>query len=235
MRNYLLFVFTATLAISVEAASTSGAPVDQSPHIASASGGAALSLPSHAAPAAIVSTYLHSHGYSNATVNSLVTESVQQSSRTGVWYVHMSQEIAGLWVYDTYVKAAVNGDGELVHLIENLAAGTGKVNKAAIDEAEALQAALTSLGINAGPGSETGRSNNTVSYARGSAFLEPPSVTRVAVPMADGSMKTGFVVTVWTRNNLLYETLVGGNGRVLSTQLRTNSDSYNSSACICRK
>ena len=123
----------------------------------------------------------------------------------------MSQQVEGLWVYDTYVKAAVNSRGELVSLIENLAPAPPRLGSAAIDEAAALNAAFAHLGLNAGD-----------------QFVNAPSVTRVAVPMSDRSMRTGFVVTTWTREgNRLYETLVDGNGRVLSSVLRTNSDRYN--------
>ena len=46
--------------------------------------------------------------------------------------------------------------------------------------------------------------------------------------MKDGSLQAGFLVTTWTqKTNLLHETLVSGSGAVLSTELRTNTDSYN--------
>jgi hypothetical protein len=88
----------------------------------------------------------------------------------------------------------------------------------------ALGTALAHLGLDSDISSLPGRSDNTLRFDPGERFVNAPSVTRVAVPMSDRSMMTGFVVTTWTRaGNLLYETLVDGHGRVLSSVLRTNT------------
>ena len=51
---------------------------------------------------------------------------------------------------------------------------------------------------------------------------------KVAIALKSGAVEAGFEVETWTaKGNLLFETLVGGDGRVLSVEPRTNTDSYN--------
>src|SRR5262249_17519937 len=72
-------------------------------------------------------------------------------------------------------------------------------------------------------------SGNVTTFAteRG-VFASAPSVEKVAIAMTGGAVKPGYLVETWTqRGNLLHETLVDGQGKVLSDELRTNADSYN--------
>jgi hypothetical protein len=140
----------------------------------------------------------------------------------------MEQRVNGLAVYGSYVKASINERGELVHLIENLAP-VGHVAGANINERQALAAALGRLhpAVNADL-AVSGRKGETTSFARGTFFHADPSATRVVIPMADGSLREGYVVETWTdEKNLLHETLVSGDGEVLHVEKRTNTDSYN--------
>ena len=57
---------------------------------------------------------------------------------------------------------------------------------------------------------------------------QPPRATRVAVPAADGTLSTGFLVETWTQStNELNHTLVSGDGAILEVESRTSADSYN--------
>lgn len=187
----------------------------------------ALTLPSTASPAAVVAQFLGERGRDAATVRSLATLTHGRPS-DGVSHSRMEQRVNGLVVYGSYVKAATNERGELVHLIENLAP-VGRVGGAAIDDRRALAVTLGKLypGMSADLG-VTGRKAETTSFARGTFFYSDPTATRVVVPMADGSLQEGFLVQTWTdEKNLLHETLVSGDGEVLFVESRTNTDSYN--------
>jgi len=208
-------------------------PIDltaQSARVYRAAGGGNLTLPSQAAPAAIVAAYLRSHGHGDATIQSLVTITQGQAPRGGgLTHVRFEQQVAGLSVYGTYVKATLNSRGELVHLIENLATpNAGSVLSASITSRDALQAALSSLypGVSANF-AEDSSNGNTVNYSVAGSDFHKLNATRVAIAMANGSLQEGFLVETWTRrDNLLHHTLVGRNGRVLDVELRTNNDSY---------
>ena len=206
---------------------TGGRYHERSANIYRAEGVHALTLPSTASPTAIVGQFLGAKGRDAATLRSLALVS-QGSARNGVAHSRMEQRVSGLAVYGAYVKAAINERGELVHLIENLAP-VGRVAAASIDERQALAAALGRLhpGVSADL-AVSGRKGETTSFARTAFFHSDPSATRVAIPMADGSLQEGYLVQTWTEEeNLLHETLVSGDGEVLYVEKRTNTDSYN--------
>jgi len=220
-------------AISAEAAIAQDRPIDFSSkgvNVFSAPGGQSLSLSSQAAPAAVVATFLHSQGYLPETLASLVVTSEGRVSRTGLRHLRFAQEVEGLTVYSTYVKAAVNDAGELVHLIENLATpSAGGLLPTVISERVALDAALDEVHpgvfVTLTPGPRDG---NTVRFSGDDFFYQDPTVTQVAIPMQSGVLQEGYLVETWTQDdNLLHHTLVGGAGRVLRVELRTNNDSYN--------
>jgi len=195
-----------------------------------APGAQSLSLPSQAAPAVVVATFLRSRGFRPETVASLVVKKAGRVSRTGITHLRFAQEVEGLAVYGTYVKAAVNDDGELVHLIENLATpSSGRLMPTAIGESAALDAALdevhpgVSVNLLQGP-----RDGNATRFSGDDFFYRDPTVMRVAIPMASGVLEEGFLVETWTEEaNLLHHTLIDGTGRVLRVELRTSNDSYN--------
>ncbi len=220
-------------AICAGAAMAQDRPIDFSSkgaNVFSTQGAQSLSLPSQAAPAAVVATFLNSQGYLPETVASLVATSESRVSRTGITHLRFTQEVEGLTVYGTYVKAAVNDDGELVHLIENLATPPGVgLLPTAIGERAALDAALDEVHpgvpvtLTQGP-----RDGNTLRFSGDDFFYQDPAVTRVAIPMRSGMLQEGYLVETWTdEGNLLHHTLIGGGGRVLQVELRTDNDSYN--------
>jgi len=222
-------LLAAGIALAVHAADAPLRPTDLPTRVLHADAGRAFTVPSNAAPSAVVASYLRAKGRSDATVRSLRVRGQSAQAHNGVRFLRLGQEVGGLAVYDTYAKAAVNARGQLVSLVENLAPVPAKgVAAASIDESLALNAAIRALNIPAQSTRAVTRTGTSTRFARGNGFVEGPLVTRVAVPMADGSMQVGFLVQTWrTSGNRLVETLVGGDGRVVETVSRTNSDSYN--------
>src|SRR5262249_14071708 len=100
---------------------------------------------------------------------------------------------------------------------------------ARVDENTALRVALAVAHPQfRGEPAATGREGNTTLFDPGTYFDSPPRVERVAILMKSGPLDSGFDVQTWTaQDNLLYETLVSGDGRVLSIEPRTYTDSYN--------
>jgi extracellular elastinolytic metalloproteinase len=195
--------------------------------------GEPLTPPSQASALEVVTGFL-SERHAGRTLDSLVLH--RRFEHDGTTFLRLGQRVGGLDVYGTYVRAAVNRHGELIHLIENLhtppAAGTtaGSEQPAgAIDVSEALAAAIeknhpgrrTDLAV-------TGGSGNSTFFETDGFFWTEPRVTRVALPMRSGTLPVGFLVETWEADsNLLYHTLVHPSGRVLGVQLRTARDSYN--------
>lgn len=206
---------------------TGGRWNDRAANVYRSEGVQGLTLPSTASPTAVVAQFLGAKGRDAATLRSLALVTNGRSSN-GVAHSRMEQRVGGLAVYGAYAKAAINERGELVHLIENLATA-GRVSPAAISERQALGAALGRLHPSVSSDLVvTGRKAETTTFARGTFFHTDPSATRVAIPMADGSLREGYLVETWTDDkNLLHETLVSGDGEVLFVEKRTNTDSYN--------
>ncbi|MEO6263422.1 MAG: hypothetical protein ABIO58_00340 [Luteimonas sp.] len=223
-----LSLLSASLALAAHAAVTPLRPNNLATHVFQAQG-RPLTLPSQAAPTAIVASYLRGKGQSDATVRSLRLKSESPAWRSSQHHLRMTQEVGGMAVYDSYVKATVNHRGQLVSVIANIApVPASGVARASIDERAALAAAFRALKIPAGMPQVVGRNGETTSFAKGSLFLENPMVTKVAIPMSDATMSTGYLVETWRSiGNRLHETLVDGNGRVVEVVSRTNTDSYN--------
>jgi hypothetical protein len=192
-------------------------------------GGKALTNPAKAAPASVVLDFLAAQGNDKALVGNTLQLVTEGPGKSGLTHLRFSQEVSGLAVYGTYVKATVNENGELVHLIENLAAAPAEgVWPASITERQALARALQlhhpKLRAQI---SEVGTSLNKVVFDGGDYFYSAPTVTRVAVPMKSGRMVEGFLVETWSdKDNQLHHTLIGAGGRVLYVENRTNTDTY---------
>ncbi|MBC7484911.1 MAG: M36 family metallopeptidase [Rhizobacter sp.] len=192
-----------------------------------AEGGRPLTAASKAAPAEVVVGHLRSRGHSEALLASLHTTR-SGGGANGVTHVRMGQVVGGLVVHGAYVKAAVNARGELVQVIDRLAA----VSTPAASRVAAL-GALQTASARLHPGQaitfrRTGSQGNDTTFDGGAFFHSEPTVTAVAVPMSDGSLARGWLVQTWTeKTNLLHHTLIGGDGSVLDVESRTASDSYN--------
>lgn len=189
----------------------------------------ALTGPARATTAFVVARFLREQGASVATVTSLREVSRGRSAKTGLTYLRMEQRIGGLRVAGAYVKAALDDEGRLLHLIENLAEAPARAPApAAVDEARALRSVLAVFlpEVKDEPAA-VGREENAVLFDRGTFFHDSPRVERVAILMKSGALKAGFAVETWTeRDNRLYSSLVGGDARVLAVESRTSSDSY---------
>jgi hypothetical protein len=171
------------------------------------SGGSALSSASGTA-ARVVSDFL--------SVRGLRETRALQSPLTGITHVRLAQEVDGVPVYGTYVKAAMNDNGQLVHLIADVA----DLSSAAVQPARIAPGAAVSAAV--GLHFEDGAA------ADAGYWVRPPTATDVVVPMADGSLQAGYLVETWAKeSNLLYHTVFGADGRVVHVELRTNSDAYN--------
>lgn len=184
-----------------------------------------LTAPSNEARPDIISAFLQGR-HDSATVATLVPDGEIATAR-GAVHLRFRQRVNGLDVYGTYVRATLTPAGEMVTLIENLASARNEPVSEQVSHHDALASALArrypGLPTNL---PEIGSVENTVVFARGSRFVEDPTVTRVAVPMVSGRLRVGYLVETWDRNNQLWHTVVGGNGRVVFEELRTANDSY---------
>lgn len=234
MRNFTILIVGAIfVALFSSAAAAQNSPASfraDNANVHSRPGGQALTLPSQASAPSVVAEFLGNEGLSRDTVASLVLQSENSVARTGLTHLRFGQRVEGLSVFGAYVKATVNGDGALVHLIEALARpNANSVVSATIGSRTALDAAMAKnhpgVGVTL---SQAAASGNTVSFSGDDFFYDDPRVTRVAVAMNDGALQEGFLVETWSaEDNFLYHTLIGPNGRVLDVELRTNNDSYN--------
>jgi hypothetical protein len=171
---------------------------------------------------------LRARGRDEATLAAL-REAGSSAGRNGVSHRRYEQTVEGLSVYGAYAKAAFRANGELVHLIDHLAAvpGTG-VRAANIGARDAVEAAMRR--VHAGVPAQfraLGRNGNVERFDGGAFFHSAPEATEVAIPHADGSLARGWLVQLWTqKKNLLDHVLVSGEGVVLNIERRTASDAY---------
>jgi len=188
-------------------------------------GGGPLTGPSQAARPEIVSEFLRTR-HDPRTVQSVVLQR-ENPARTGITHLTFGQQVAGLDVYGTYVKAAVTARGEIVSVVENLAG----VPPGLVPITDTHRGALEAVLAEYYPGTaadmaEVRSSGQMVAFARGQRFSEEPTVTRVAVPMSNGALQTGYLVVTWDHDNILRHTVVGPGRRILVEELRTNTDTY---------
>jgi extracellular elastinolytic metalloproteinase len=227
--SFLVILFSTLLVLPVLAQGNSQSDVIPA-RVHRGNAASPLTGPSNASPVAIVAQFLHQQGRDGTTVGSIVSVG-QQRARRGMTQATMEQRVNGLWLYDTYLKAAFTERGELVHLIENVwSVPAGPVRAAKIDERKALQAALQHLypELKITLKAIRHEGGDTVVFARHPFFFAEPTVRRVALALPDGKLGAAFLVETWSDSrNLLHETLVSGEGAVRSVELRTSTDSYN--------
>ena len=182
----------------------------------------------NASPVAAVAQFLRGHGASASTASS-INSAAQFRSNKGLVHVRLEQSVGGLRVANTYAKAAVNSQGELVSLIENFAAVSGGLKPPTASEAQALSAALATLHPGAGQGlAVANRRGNVTTFSKTAFFHAAPTVERVAFADSKGALASGFLVMTWTeKSNQLNYTLVNGAGQVVSVESRTNTDTGN--------
>ena len=192
--------------------------------------GGFLTPPSSAPRVDIVMDFLRDQGHTNETANSLTLESENFVSRTGITHARLRQQVAGLEVYGTYVRSSMTADGRLVSVVENLAPITSApIVPAQVTQAQAFQSVADEFYPNLTGGfPEIGTTGNTTEFDGGDFFFENPTATRVAVPMANGAIHVGYLVTTWDdQDNMLRHTVVGRTGRILVVETRTSAETYN--------
>ena len=189
----------------------------------------ALTGPSKDSSRAIIVRALRERGVSDATLTSLVVVSESTHPRTGVRDVRLEQRVSGLWVYDTYVRAAITAAGEVLQIIDATVDVPRALPGARANAQQALRAALNHLHPEfPGNPQARGQNGNVTTFAGGPFFHSDPIVTRVAIPLTDGTMRPGYLVETWTeQRNLLNHTLVEDAGTVLAVEARTVRDAYN--------
>lgn len=226
-RTFAVGMLAGAVALAVQAAGGTSPTLRDgrdAARIDRAAPGKSLTAPGSATASTVVLNWLRGKG---RQVQGLRVKA-DNVDRDGVRQLRMKQEIGGLEVYGAYVKAAVGKRGELISVIDNLAPVPATGLKAAtINEAAALRIAFSQLKINAAAPAARGRSGAETQFAKSREFVDAPRVTRVAVPLSDGSLQVGFKVETWqAKGNRLVETLVSGDGRVLDVVERTSRDSY---------
>jgi len=229
-RGFILAVAAAAFIITAgtPAFAQSQAGLDHSQaRVARGAPGLPLAAATRATPEATVSNYLADRGRSAEQVASLRVTGTNVTSR-GVTHLKMAQEVGGFEVYGAYVKASFNAAGELVSVIDRIAPVTA-VAPTRIDSGQAAAVALAQLypGLNVNLRAVTAP-GNAVTYAAGPFFATDIIVTAMALSMDDGTLAQGWIVETWAdASNALHATVVGGDGRVLEVESRTNTDSYN--------
>jgi extracellular elastinolytic metalloproteinase len=222
MRKFSLFAFAALTLLS-----SSFVFAQNGPKARIYRGEPTLAGP-NASPVAAVAQFLRGHGASASTVSS-INSAAQFRSNQGLVHLRLEQTIGGLRVANTYAKASVNSQGELVSLIENFASVPDSLKKPTANESQALSAALATLH----PGTSQGlavasRRANVTSFSKTAFFHTAPTVERVAFANSNGTLESGFLVVTWTeKSNQLHHTLVNGAGQVVSVESRTNTDTGN--------
>ncbi|EHR73306.1 Zinc metalloprotease (elastase) [Burkholderiales bacterium JOSHI_001] len=197
--------------------------------VARAAPGQSLSRLSQATPAAQVSDYLRQRGADAATAGSLAEVS-RGDGTAGRSHVRLEQQVGGKKVWGRYAKATLGANGDLLHVIDDLAPVSAATPQAArINEQQALRAALARLHPLANDALGAGaRDGNTTRFAKSAYFHQAPQVTRVLLPAADGSLSEAFEVQTWSqKDNQLHHTVVNGEGLVVVIEERTANDSYN--------
>ena len=183
-----------------------------------------LTAASTAAANDVVRDYLHAFVEGAVDQMSLVS---QTTPINGISHVRYEQVVGGLRVYGAYVRAAITDRGELVQVIENLAPVGALPRAASIKHADALGVAMKELGYDFATPAQASGSGNKLGFDKGTEFYRDPSVEKVAYH--DGNaLKQGYLVETWSlRGNQLDYTLVSGHGSIVSTERRTQNDSYN--------
>lgn len=232
MRSISVFLGAVLLAAVLSpAALAADQPLDpsaQRARVFSSEAGQPLSSASESSPAAAVASFLGAHVHAQRTLDSLQQVAENRTDK-GLTHLRLEQQVAGLQVYGTYVKASFNRQGDLVYLIENLATPPRLgVQPARVSAAGALERVLQALYPQLkGVPAEADSFGNTVAFDRGDFFYTAPTATRVAIPMVSGAMQEGFLVETWTaKDNQLYHSLVGADGSLLRVESRTAADSY---------
>lgn len=169
--------------------------------------------------------YLQTRGAGSAVDQLRVVR--ESMPHAGVVHVTMDQYIDGVRVWDAYAKAAIDSQGQIVQLIDNVVRPQSLPPQPLLGAADALAIAYDELGF-VFTGAELRQAGTTTFFAADQLFYREPSAERVAYVDGGGVLRQGYLVETWYRSdNQLEETLVGYDGAIISHVTRTASDSYN--------
>ena len=228
-RHTLTLIATALLAALGTTAHAQDPVERRAARVEQATAGRALAVVGQGSHRDAVARRMRDRGDDEATTASLV-EVQRGAAAGGRTHVRLEQQVGGLSVHGSSVKATFNDRGEMVHMIDRLAkVPPAPPSSARINERQALDAAMARVHPRVSAAfTPTARSARSQRFAGGAFFHNDPEVTRVLLPQADGSLAEGFLVETWTqRGNLLDHTVVDGHGAVVSVERRTANDSYN--------
>ncbi|HEY5946062.1 MAG TPA: M36 family metallopeptidase [Kofleriaceae bacterium] len=184
-----------------------------------------LTAPTNAPRDRVIRDYLKTRG-AGAAVDQLQVTRVT-SPYAGITHVTMEQTVDGLRVYGAYAKAAINSQGQLIQIIDNVVRPQLTTHRPGLSAADALAVAYDQLGFTM-TSEELGVSGVKTFFEPGTDFLREPSVELVAYVDGRGVLRQGYLVETWYRaDNQLEETLIGYDGTVESSITRTAGDSYN--------
>jgi extracellular elastinolytic metalloproteinase len=151
----------------------------------------------------------------------------ESTPHNGIVHVLMDQYIDGVRVWDAYAKAAIDSQGRIVQLIDNVVRPQALPLKPALGAADALAVAYDELGFTF-TSAEVARTGTKTFFDAGAQFYREPSAELVAYLDDNDVLRQGYLVETWYRaDNQLEETLVGFDGSIVSRVTRTSSDSYN--------
>src|SRR5262245_49026441 len=102
------------------------------------------SLPPAASPRAALQQLLRAQRRDEVTIDSVV-ESSRAPGRNGTTHARFGQRAGGLIVHGTYARVALDAQGQIVQVVENLATVPRNVTRARITAPEAIAAAIANL------------------------------------------------------------------------------------------
>lgn len=188
---------------------------------------AALQSVRGASPAQAMGDLMRQRGASADTVNSIAPTS-DYIDASGHRFVRFEQRLQGLRVHGAYGRAVFDASGNMFHAMERFAPAQRNIPAPGIGISDALRAALranfadtVALPASISDDGTFGRFQKT------DFFHEAPTTERVMISGRGRALEQGYLVTTWREaGNILFHTLVDGQGRVVWRELRTAEDAY---------
>lgn len=162
-------------------------------------------------------------GLGNARYDEQIkTHAAYKNPGNGVNWVHLEQSISGIPVFQGELKAAVNANGELVSIVNQIAPGIDEnVGQTAplLSAEDALGAAGKALGWNVPQSSELVRKTQDAN-GNDVEFGSMPNykilhVTKVIFPLSPGDAVQAWLVTIHSGAGLYMQVVDGASGRIL--------------------
>ena len=139
-----------------------------------------------------------------ADVADLALSSESESKKSGVKHYYIKQQFEGIEIHGAITNMTVTNDGQVVNVGNRFHADiSGKVNSKspALDAAGAVAAAARHLGVSVKESlsvlEKTGDRNREVLLSKGGVSLEPIPARLVYQPMADGSLRLAWEVSIY--------------------------------------